>query len=112
MSVDEIEMLSFFEVLPTIRDPDIPSPYNCYCYLVKLPGFEVSCTLKPAYKDINLTLKGENIDFELDANCVEDVKYHDDKGIETLELVMNRRDTVLLQLRPKVQVTHIVRPRI
>jgi hypothetical protein len=109
VSVEELDLLSFFEVRPTSRDDDFPWPYGSFSYQLARPAFDISFTIWPAYKDVHLIVKSGGFEFELDAKSVEDVQYHKDKGLETLELVMNFRDTVLLQLRPKVRVVHVVR---
>jgi len=113
VSVDETELLSFFEVFPDIRDEGVPWPYNCYTYNLSATNMDLSFTIKPAYKDVRLVLRASTgVAYELDAKSVEDVRYHKEQEVETLEVVLNLRDTLWLTLRPTLRIVHDVQQRI
>ena len=42
VSVEELELLSFFEVEPLRADPDVPWPYNDFTYQLVLGEYAIS----------------------------------------------------------------------
>jgi hypothetical protein len=44
--------------------------------------------------------------YELNATAVEDVKYHNDKGQESLEIILAGRNSLWLRIKPQVSITH------
>lgn len=111
-SVSELELLSFFEVVPKLLDPENVWDYNDALYEVNQGELELSFSLAPSYKDVRLILKrGNDTLYELNAVGVEDIKYHNDSGRESLEVVFNSRDRFLLRLKPTIAFLHEARER-
>lgn len=106
ISVEELELLSFFEVEPKRTDPDVPWPYNEYSYHVELDTYYVSFRISVAYKDVSISIthNGNEI-YSFKALSVDDVRYNKDGHLETLEIVVSERDTILFRLRPTVLIT-------
>ena len=109
VTVNELELLSFFEVEPQRADQDIPWPYNEYSYDLEIGQYAVTFRLAPAYKDLSLSLshRGETI-YTFRGMAIQDVRYHKDADFETLEIVVSDRDTIWFRLRPAPVVTQDV----
>ena len=102
-SVEDFELLSFFEVLPKPADPDTPWPYNDFLYQVQLGTYLVSCSIHPAYKDLSLSICNDGTEiYRFSALSLNDIRYHKDADRETLEMVISDRESILLRLRPSV----------
>ena len=43
--------------------------------------------------------------YELNAVGVEDVRYHNDKGRESVEIVISIRDSMWLRIKPNISIT-------
>jgi hypothetical protein len=107
ISAEELDLLSFFSSEPKQRDADVPWPYNDSLYEANVDGVSLSFAVAPAYKDVRIILKtGEHIVYELNAVGVDDVKYHNDGGRETLEIIVSPRDRLWLRVAPRIQVSH------
>ena len=106
VSVEELELLSFFEVEPTRADRDVPWPYNDFTYQMAVGEYTVSFSIAPAYKELSLSVahKGAAL-YVFKGLSVQDVRYHKDADIETLEIVVSDRDTVWFRLRPSLLIT-------
>lgn len=106
VSVEELELLSFFEVEPLRADRDIPWPYNDFSYQLDVGQYTVSFSIAPAYKDLSLSVShnGAAI-YAFKALSVKDVRYHKDADLETLEIVVSDRDTIWFRLRPNLLIT-------
>jgi hypothetical protein len=110
ISAEELELLSFFEVEPKKQDRDVPWPYNDFLYEVAQGDLRLSCAVAPAYKDVRIILKrGGSTLYELNAMDVRDVKYHNDKGKESLAFVLSERETLWLRLKPEISITQEVK---
>jgi hypothetical protein len=106
VSVEELELLSFFEVEPSRADQEIPWPYNDFSYQVELGQYAVSFSIAPAYKDVSLSVAHNGTEFyAFKGLSVKDVRYHKDADLETLEIVVSDRDTIWFRLRPSLLVT-------
>ena len=107
ISAEEWEVLSFFEVQPKLADKDIAWPYNDFLYEIERGDLSLSCAIAPAYRDVRLILKrgGEKL-YELNATGVDDVKYENQSGRETLEIVLSPRERIRLKVKPGIDIDH------
>lgn len=106
VNIEELELLSFFEVEPTRADRDIPWPYNDFTYHLVLGGYAISFSIAPARKDLSLSVAhGGTTVYRLKGLSVKDVRYHKDSDLETLEIAISDRDTIWLRLRPDLLIT-------
>ncbi|MDF2626855.1 MAG: hypothetical protein K0R39_686 [Symbiobacteriaceae bacterium] len=105
VSVEEWNLLSFFNTMPTPLDPDVPWPYNDFLFQVEQEDMALSFSIAPAYKDIRLLLmlRGQKI-FEVNAVGVDDVRYHKRNGCESLEVVLTDQVALWLRLSPRIQI--------
>lgn len=107
MSVDEFDLLNFFATLPEQLDPDVPWTYNDSVYEVADGHVQISFGIAPSVKDVRVILKSNGVLlYELNAVGIEDVKYHDDKGRESLEIIVSSRDSVWLRIKPQISIAH------
>ena len=106
VSVEELELLSFFEVEPLRADPDVPWPYNDFTYQLVLGEYAISLSIAPAHKDLALSVthKGNTL-YAFKGLSVKDVRYHEDSDTETLEIVISDSDTIWFRLRPSLLIT-------
>jgi len=112
IKAEEIELLSFFEVEPKRLDKDVPWPYNDFLYEIQRGDLSLSFSVAPAYKDIRIILKkGEIQLYELNAVGVEDIRYHNDKGREAVEIVINKTDRLWLRVKPEIKFTHEIKEK-
>lgn len=108
VSVEELELLSFFEVEPLRTDPDIPWPYNEYSYRVELGVYIVSFRIAVSYKDVSISITHDGSEiYSLKSVSVDDVRYHKDGDLETLEIVISDHDTIRFRLRPTFHIIHV-----
>jgi hypothetical protein len=107
VSIEEIELLSFFECEPKMKDQGVPWLYNDALYEFRQGSHSISFAFAPSYKDVRIIFKsGEAILYELNATGVKDVRYHNDSGLETLEVVISSLDTICIRLKPNVSIRH------
>ena len=106
VSVDELELLSFFEVEPVRADRDVRWPYNDFTYQMILGEYAISLSIAPAYKDLSLSVahKGTTL-YAFKGLSVKDVRYHKDSDTETLEIIISDSDTIWFRLRPSLLIT-------
>lgn len=108
ISVSELELLTFFEVEPTLLDSGDPWIYNDALYVIRIGEIDLSFAIRPSNKDVRIILKCRNsVLYELNSVSVEDVKYHHDSGRECLEVVISSADKLLLNLKPAISLTHV-----
>ncbi|HWU71051.1 MAG TPA: hypothetical protein VN017_06825 [Pseudoxanthomonas sp.] len=106
VSVEELELLSFFEAEPVLADKNIPWPYNDFSYEVEIGEYKVSFGIAPSYPDLSLSIFHNGaIIYSFTALSVKDVRYHKDGDLETLEIVVSDQDSIWFQLRPNLLVT-------
>lgn len=107
VTVEEWQLLSFFEVEPTFDDPDVPWSYNDALYTVRQRGFTLSFAIAPAYRDVRINIEhdGQKL-YEFKAMVVKDVRYKKDRGAEHLEIVVSEQDCLVLRLRPRIELSH------
>ena len=109
LSVDEYDLLNFFEVMPTPTDHDIEWAYNDSLYKVNRSNLELSFAITPACRDATIKLKaGGLVLYELNATGVKDVRRHRDKGRDSLEIVLMARESIWIRLRPEISIYHSV----
>lgn len=102
-SVEEFELLSFFEVEPEKSDRDVPWPYADFRYQVERGSCVVCFSIHPACRDVSLSISRDGIEFyRLKAQSLDDIRYHKDSDTETLELCLSERESIWLRLRPSV----------
>ena len=106
IAAQELELLSFFAVEPELAAGEQGWPYNGFLYRVKSGAYAVSFSIWPACQDIDLEIShlGHPI-YSLRAQSIVDVRYHQDGGVETLELIVSDRDRIWLRLSPSLLVT-------
>jgi hypothetical protein len=106
VSVEELELLTFFEVEPSRADRDIPWPYNEFSYRLCLGRYAISFSIAPADGDLSLSVTCDNtLLYNFKGLSVKDVRYHKDADLETLEIVVSERDTIWFRLRPNIVIT-------
>jgi hypothetical protein len=107
VTAEEWQLLSFFEVEPSLRDSDVPWCYNDAVYEVHQGDLALSFAIAPGYRDVRIILQheGERL-YELNAMDVKDVRYTNDGGQEQLEVALNDRESILLRIKPRVELTH------
>src|SRR5690606_27380947 len=105
-SVDEHQLLCFFEAEPRRADPDVPWPYNSFTYRASVGAYEVSFGIAPAHGDLSLAVRHAGAElYQLTALSVDDVRYHRDGTRETLEIVISPGQRLFLRLRPTPLIT-------
>lgn len=109
MSIDELDLLNFFAIPPEQRDPDVPWPYNDSAYEVGDGHIRISFAIAPSVKDVRIIVKSSGVPvYELNATGIEDVKYHNEKGRELLEIVLSVQDSNWLRIKPRISITQTV----
>lgn len=87
------------------RDDNVPWVYNDSAYEVKREHAHLSFALAPAYRDVRVLLRVNRIQvYELSAVGVEDVKLHEDKGHESLEIMISQRQSIWLRIAPAITI--------
>lgn len=108
VSADEFDLLNFFAASPSLLDPDVAWAYNDTAYEVAVGSIHLSFAIAPSVKDVRVVLKsGGKLLYELNAVGVEDIKYHNDKGRESLEIKVSSRDSVWLRIKPEISIAHV-----
>jgi hypothetical protein len=101
----EVEHLSFFSVEPTKADPDIPWPYSDFVYEIVRGDLHLSYGITPCCKSVSIVLKrGVETLYELNLTTVDDVRYHNEKGRELLEIVLADGARMLLTVDPNITI--------
>lgn len=110
VSVEEVQLLSFFESEPKLRDSEGPWIYNNALYEASIEELSVSFALAPSYRDVRLTvaINGRAI-YEFNGVGVLDIRYHNHNGSETLEVQISEDDRLWLKIRPFIRVEHEAR---
>lgn len=108
LSIEEHELLCFFEGEPKRLDPETPWPYDDLLYEVARGDLTLSFAVMPAHGDVRIVLKRNGATlYELDAVGVEDARYRDENGHESLEVFIDKRNTVRLWLKPSIRIGHL-----
>ena len=107
VTAEEWQVLSFFEVEPQLRDPDEPWCYNDAVYIVERGDHRLNFALAPAYRDVRIILTHKNTRlYEFNSMSVQDVRYSDERGDETLEIIISDRERILLRVKPYIEILH------
>lgn len=107
LSVDESDLLAFFEVMPTPAEHDISWEYNDSVYEVSRNNVHLTFALVPVSRDVKIKFKvGELLVYELNATGIQDIKHHREKGRESLEVILAARDSLWIRLKPEVSIHH------
>ncbi|WP_172205386.1 hypothetical protein [Niveibacterium sp. COAC-50] len=110
ISADELDLLTFFECEPKLRDADVPWTYNDALYEFSLGELSLSCAVAPSYRDVRIILKsGTHILYELNAMGVADVRYHNEGNRELLEIELGNHDQLWVRLKPAIGICHEAR---
>lgn len=110
LSANELDLLTFFECKPELQDKDVVWIYNDALYTFTAGGLSISCAIAPSYKDVRLILKNEKgVLYELNAMGVDDIRYHNDGGRETLEIIIKGSDRLWLYLKPTISITQEIK---
>jgi hypothetical protein len=113
LSVDEFDLLDFFEVMPTPADRDISWAYNDSAYDVSRNNVHLTFALVPVSRDVAVRLRiGELLVYELNAVGIQDIKYHREKGRKSLEVILAAQDSLWIRLSPEVSIHHNVAERL
>ncbi|NMG67979.1 hypothetical protein GPA19_23845 [Azoarcus indigens] len=107
ISADELDLLTFFECEPKLRDADVRWVYNDALYEFSRGDLTLSCAIAPSYKDVRLILKnGLQAVYELNAMGLADVRYHKDSNRESLEIEISDHDRLWVRLKPAITISH------
>ena len=111
VSVKEWELLSLFEAEPELREPGDPWDTNDALYTVTQDDLRLSFAIAPCHRDVRIILshRGRRI-YELNTMDVWDVRYRQEDGIETLEIVLTERDTLTLRVKPRIELEQDLAP--
>ncbi len=110
ISLLEWQALSFFEVEPTRQDEDVPWACNDVRYEIQRGDLLLSCSLGPAYHDIDLLLtRGGQALYQLVALSVKDIVYERDGEQELLRILISDRDDVRLVVKPFIEIKQSMR---
>jgi hypothetical protein len=105
ITVTELELLDCFRAVPDLLDPEVPWCYNAVEYLVEVDGLTVSFTISPSYRDVRIEVRREGkLLIEVLAKDVADVRVLDEPGADALEVVVDERSCLRLQLRPSFEL--------
>lgn len=109
LSVDEFSLLNFFGAVPVQVDDDVPWVYNDSAYEVTTGQVQVFFAVAPADRDVRIRLRLRGIVlYELNAMGVQDVRLHNDKGREWLEVIVSPRQSIRLRIAPEISVAESV----
>ena len=113
LSIEELDLLNFFETVPDRLQPDGPWFYDDSVYEASDAHVRISFAVAPAAKDIRVILRtsGDAVVYELNAVGVDDVKYHNDKGRESLEVIVSARESIWVRTKPAISVNHTITER-
>ena len=72
----------------------------------------MSFALSPSYRDVRLIAGiDDRVIYEFNGVGVHDVRYHNDGGLETLEVQISEHDRLWLKIKPSIHVEHGSRER-
>ena len=94
---------------PVLRDEGVPWVYNDSAYEVTARQTRVSFAVAPAHGDVRIRLwvSGMML-YELNAMGVQDVRLHNDKDREWLEVIISPRQSLRLRIAPEISVAESV----
>lgn len=107
VTIEEEELLSFFESEPDRASLDPIWLFDDSIYKAEANGLELTFAIHPSMKDVRLILlsNGHSV-YELNATSVQDVRYSSGSGCEALTVVVNEREEIELLVKPNISVRH------
>lgn len=112
LTVQEWQLLSFFEVESSLLDPAVPWCYNDAAYEIERGDLMLTVAIAPAYHDVRIVLKQQDKRiYELNALDVEDVRHIQDGSAEFLEIVLSPKEAIVLRVKPTIEIEHRYRGR-
>jgi hypothetical protein len=107
MTIEEWQLLSFFEVEPTLEDPEEPWSCNSASYEVIQDDHVIRFGIAPFYQDVSIEVSNQGTKIlEMVALSVEDVRYLRVDGVEQLLIVLSQQNGIELTLRPRLTIKH------
>ncbi|MFD2935462.1 hypothetical protein [Spirosoma flavum] len=105
---EDYELLSFFEVEPSLLDTDAPWLYNAITFKKEYIDELLYCTFSPSYGDLDLTLiRNQKPKITLSLHNIEAIKILKDPSGEHLKVIFNSDSPLLnflLTLKPEVSI--------
>ena len=106
LSVNEFDLLDFFEAEPGQLDTNVPWIYNDSAYETSDGSIQISLAIAPAVKDVRVILRCNGVSlYELNALAVNDIRIRDDKGRKSLEIVLSAGNSVCITLKPRISIS-------
>ncbi len=107
LSIEEWQLLSFFEQEPGLLDTNEPWLYNDACYVVQQDCLRLSFAIAPSYADVRIVLfHNEQRLYEINLLEVHDVQYSEDHLGEVLKVFIKPDDAIVLRVKPNLQILH------
>jgi len=105
ITVEELELLTFFEVEPELCDPATPWPYNDFIYQLQLGQYHIHFGISPAYRDVSIRIRHADIEiYSLNALSVKDVSYQKNAEGESLDIRISDSEHIVFKLRPHFSI--------
>jgi hypothetical protein len=105
---EEYELLSFFEVEPSVLDKEVPWIYNIVTFEKIYANETLVCTFSPSYGDLNLKLIQNGIEkLILNLSFIERVEVLKDTNREHLRIQFKEHIPLidfLLAVKPEVKI--------
>ena len=105
LQIDELHLLNFFSAIPVQLDPNLPWIYNDSSYEAVEGQTRISFAIAPASRDVRIRLtEGDALRYEFNAMGIEDVRVHNDKGCESLEMTLAGTSSLWILLKPSISI--------
>jgi hypothetical protein len=106
VTATELELLACFGVEPQLLDAEDPWYCNDAAYTIEVDGYAVSFAIAPIYPDVRIVVRLDTRRvFEFNSRGVLDVRIIDEPGIDAVEVVIDERTWLRMQLRPAFEIT-------
>jgi len=103
VSVEDFELLGFFEIEPEMDDPNDSWSYNDSVYTVQQGDICLTFAIHPSYKDVRIIIKHKNNTiYEINTMGVNDVVLHEEKNKEMLEIIIDKKESVIVKIKPNI----------
>lgn len=107
ISVEEWQLIHFFEVLPTLLEEEMVWPDTDFAFEVQQGDLTLFFAIYPVYKDVRVILKHQNQTvYELNVMNVVDVRLGQEKQLSFLEIVLPAGSKLHIYLKPILQIKH------
>jgi hypothetical protein len=109
-SVQEWELLSFFEAEPELAHDDEHWYCNNALYRLERSGVELAVTVTPFAGDaqIKLVCRGETC-YEFVGLGILDLRYVNDEGREFLTFVLTDKESINVSVKPRIEIKHHIK---